>query len=116
MGAMVQTVILSLVAGVGGLWVATKFIPGVSFEGSWQTFLMAAGILGVILIIVRPMINLLSSILKIIVLGAILFGVVWGLDTAFPELNIIGIVPLAGTVLVVGGVSIVLSLFGRKKA
>ena len=113
---MIQTIILSLVAGLGGLWLATKFIPGVSFEGSWQTFLMAAGILGVILIIVRPMINLLSFILKMIVLAAILFGVVWELDVAFPEFNIVGLVPLAWTVLAVGGVSIVLSLFGRKKS
>ena len=113
---MIQTIILSLVAGWGGLWIATKFIPGVSFEGSWQTFLMAAGILGVILIVIRPLLSLMSFILKIIVLGAILFGVVWGLDFAFPELTVIGLVPLAWTVLAIGGVSIVLSLFGRKKA
>lgn len=113
---MIQTIILSLVAGWGGLWIATKFIPGVSFEGSWQTFLMAAGILGVILIVIRPLLSMMSFILKIIVLGAILFGVVWGLDVAFPELTVIGLVPLAWTVLAVGGVSIVLSLFGRKKA
>ena len=116
MGTMIQTIILSLVAGWGGLWIATKFIPGVSFEGSWQTFLMVAGILGVILIVIRPVLSLLSFILKIIVLGAILFGVLWGLDIVFPELNILGLVPLAWTVLVVGIVSIVLSLFKRKTA
>lgn len=114
MGTMIQTIILSLVAGLGGLWLATKFIPGVSFEGSWQTFGIVAGILGVVLIVIKPALNLLSFILKIIVLGAILFGVVWGLDVVFPELNIIGLVPLAWTVLVVGVVSIVLSLLGRK--
>lgn len=111
---MIQTIILSFVAGFGGLWLATKFIPGVSFEGSWQTFLIAAGILGLILIVIKPMLNLLSFVLKIIVLGAILFGVVWGLDAVFPEFNIIGLVPLAWTVLLVGVVSIVLSLLGRK--
>jgi uncharacterized membrane protein YvlD (DUF360 family) len=111
---MIQTVILSLVAGLGGLWLATKFIPGVSFEGPWQKFFLVAGILGAILIVIKPLLSLLSFILKIIVLGAILFGVVWGLDAAFPELNIIGLVPLAWTVLVVGVVSIVLSLLGRK--
>jgi len=111
---MIQTVILSLIAGIAGLWVATKFIPGVSFEGSWQTFLMAAGILAIILIVMKPVLGLLSFVLKIIVLGAILFGVVWGLDAAFPELTIIGLVPLAWTVLVVGVVSIILSLLGRK--
>jgi len=112
---MVQTVILSLVAGIGGLWVATKFVPGVSFEGSWQTFFIVAGALGIILIVVKPVLNFLSFLLRIIVLGAILFGVVWGLDIAFPELNIIGLIPLAETVLAIGGTSIILSLLGRRK-
>ena len=112
---MIQTVILSLVAGIGGLWVATKFVPGVSFEGSWQTFLMVAGVLGVILIIVKPILSFVSFLLRIIILGAILFGVVWGLDIAFPELNILGLVPLAWTVLAIGGASIILSLLGKGK-
>lgn len=115
MEAMIQTIILSLVAGIGGLWIATKFIPGVSFEGPWQTFLMVAGALGIVLIVVKPILSLLSFLLKIVVLGAILFGVVWGLDIAFPELHILGIVPLAWTVLAIGGASIVLSLLGRGK-
>ena len=112
---MIQTIILSLVAGIGGLWMATKFIPGVSFEGSWQTFLMVAGVLAVILIIVRPILSFVSFLLRIIILGAILFGVVWGLDIAFPELNILGLVPLAWTVLAIGGASIILSLLGKGK-
>ena len=112
---MVQTVILSLVAGIGGLWVATKFIPGVSFEGSWQTFLIVAGSLGVILVIIKPILNFLSFLLRIVVLGAILFGVVWTLDSVFPELHIIGLIPLAWTVLAIGGASIILSLLGRGK-
>jgi len=113
---MIQTVILSLVAGIGGLWVATKFVPGVSFEGSWQTFLMVAGVLGVILIIVKPILSFVSFLLRIVILGAILFGVVWGLDIAFPELNILGLVPLAWTVLAIGGASIILSLLGKGKS
>ena len=113
---MVQTIILSLVAGIGGLWAATKFIPGVSFEGSWQTFFMVAGALGIILIVVKPVLGLLSFLLKIVVLEAILFGVVWGLDSIFPELHIVGLVPLAWTVLAIGGASIILSLLGRGKS
>ena len=112
---MVQTVILSLIAGTGGLWLATKFIPGVSFEGSWQTFFMVAGALGIILILVKPILNILSFLLKSIVLGAILFGVVWGLDVVFPELSITGLFPLGWTVLTIGGASIILSLLGQKK-
>lgn len=112
---MIQTIILSLVAGIGGLWIATQFIPGVSFNGSWQTFLIAAGVLGIVLIVIKPILGLLSFLLKIIVLGAILFGVVWGLDIIFPGLHIIGLIPLAWTVLAVGGVSIVLSLLGKGK-
>ena len=112
---MVQTIILSLVAGIGGLWIATKFIPGVSFEGSWQTFFMVAGALAAILIVIKPILSFLSFLVRIIILGAILFGVVWGLDIAFPELHILGLIPLAWTVLAIGGASIILSLLGRGK-
>lgn len=112
---MIQTIILSLVAGIGGLWVATKFVPGVSFEGSWQTFLIVAGVLGFILIIVKPILGLLSFLLKIVVLLAILFGAVWGLDIAFPELHIIGLISLAWTVVAIGGASVILSILGRGK-
>lgn len=112
---MLQTIILSLVAGIGGLWIATQFIPGVSFEGSWQTFFMVAGALALILIVVKPILSFLSFVIRTLVLGAILFGVMWGLDAAFPELNIIGLVPLAWTVLAIGGASIILSLLGRGK-
>jgi len=76
---------------------------------------MVAGILGIILILVKPILNLLSFILKSIALGAILFGVVWGLDIMFPELHITGIFPLGWTVLAIGGASIILSLLGQKK-
>ena len=112
---MIKTIILSLIAGIGGLWIATRYIPGVSFNGSWQTFLMVAGILGVILFIIRPILAILSFLFKMIVLGGILFGVLWGLDIAFPELHILGIIPLAWTVLAIGGAIIILSLLGRKK-
>lgn len=112
---MVQTIILSLVAGIAGFWIATTFIPGVSFEGSWRNFLIAAGALGIILIVIKPVLTLLSFLVKIIVLGAVLFGVVWGLDIVLPELHIVGLVPLAWTVLAIGGASTILSLLGRGK-
>ncbi|TSC97212.1 MAG: hypothetical protein Greene101447_575, partial [Parcubacteria group bacterium Greene1014_47] len=66
---MLQTIVVSLLAGVGGLWLATRFIPGVAFSGSWQTFLMAGLALGAVLIIVRPFIGLISMFLRILILG-----------------------------------------------
>ena len=112
---MLQTVVVSLIAGVGGLWLATRFIPGVNFSGSWQTFLMAGLALGVVLIIVRPFIGLISMFLRILILGAVSFAALWVLQIVFPQLNLQGLVPLLATAGAVIAISFVLSFFGKGK-
>ena len=112
---MLQTIVVSLLAGVGGLWLATRFIPGVNFSGSWQTFLMAGLALGVVLIIVRPFIGLISMFLRLLILGAVSFAALWVLQLVFPGLNLQGLIPLLSTTGAIIGISFVLSFFGKGK-
>jgi len=112
---MLQTIILSLLAGLAGLWIATEFIPGVDFQGDFKSFLIAGLVLGIILAISRPLLNLFSLIVKLIVTLVVTLLVVWVLDIVFPQLNILNMVSLFWTGLAVTGVTLVLSLFGRGK-
>ncbi len=112
---MLQTIVLSLLAGLAGLWIATEFVPGVSFTGNLKSFLIAGVILGIIIAVSRPLLNLFSLIVKLVVLVALTLLGVWILDILFPELNILGITSLLWTGLAVAGATVVLSLFGRGK-
>ena len=112
---MLQTIVLSLLAGLSGLWIATEFVPGVDFTGDLKNFLIAGVVLGLIIAVIRPILNLFSVILKLVVLVGLILLVIWVLDIFFPELNILGITSLVWTGLVVAGATVILSLFGRGK-
>ena len=112
---MLQTIVLSLLAGLAGLWIATEFVPGVDFTGNLKSFLIAGVILGIIIAVSRPLLNLFSLIVKLVVLVALILLGVWILDILFPELSIPNLTSLLWTGVVVAGVTVVLSLFGRGK-
>ena len=112
---MLHTIVLSLLAGLAGLWIATEFIPGVSFTGNLKSFLLAGAVLGIIIAVSRTLLNLFSLIVKLVVLVALILAGVWILDVLFPELNILNLYSLLWTGLAVAGVTVVLSLFGRGK-
>ena len=112
---MLHTIVLSLLAGITGLWIATEFIPGVSFTGNLQSFLIASAVLGIIIAVSRPLLNLFSLVVKLVVLVALTLLGVWILDILFPELNILNLTSLLWTGLAIAGTTVVLSLFGRGK-
>lgn len=112
---MIHTVVLSLLAGLAGLWIATEFIPGVNFTGDLKSFLIASAVLGIIIAVARPLLNLVSLVVKIVILTVFVLAGVWILDVIFPEFNILNLTSLLWTGLAVAGATIVLSLFGRGK-
>ena len=112
---MLHTIVLSLLAGLAGLWIATEFVPGVDFTGELKNFLIAGLILGIILAVARPLLNLFSLIVKLAVLLALVFSAVWALDIFFPELTIPNLTSLALSGFAVAAVLIVLSLFSKGK-
>ena len=58
-----------LFVNAAALWVATRIVPGVSFEGGWGPFLGTAVVFGVLNAFIRPVAKLLTFPLIIVTLG-----------------------------------------------
>lgn len=113
---MIQVIGFSLLAGVAGLWIAQKFIPGIAFAGSLQDLLIAGAILGAGLAIIRPILGFFTFLLRTALLAGAIAAGLWILDFAFPSFNIAGLVPLAWTTALITGIILVTSVFfsGKK--
>ena len=105
-------IILQIVAGILGIWLATKFVPGVEFTGGIQILGFCGLVLGLINFFIKPILKVVTLPLRILTFGlfslVINMGIVWIVDIIFPELIISGIVPLFWTSIVVWGLSFVL--------
>ncbi len=108
---MFKAVIFSLIAGIGGLWIATQLVPGVTFTGSLPSLLIAGLILGIIIAIVRPLLGFISFLLRILIMGILTFGAIWILRSIFPAFIIPGILPMVYSAAVVAAIAVILSLF-----
>ena len=58
-----------LLVNAAALWVATRIVPGVSFEGGWAPFLGTAVVFGVLNAFIRPVAKILTFPLIIVTLG-----------------------------------------------
>jgi len=107
-----------IVAGVLSIFLAVRFVPGVSLEvipgetffrieiaQEIQALLLVGGILGIINFFVRPIINRITLPLKILTLGLFPFILdlitVWILDVFFQEFTVLGLTPLFFTAAIV---------------
>jgi len=105
-----RNLFLKIFSGILGLWLASEFITGVEFTGSWQLLLLAGFVLGLINFFIKPILKLITLPLRILTLG--LFGLVinmamiWLVDIFFVELIIVGILPLFWTSLIIWGLSL----------
>jgi len=114
---MVVNLLLQVVAGIGGLWIAVRYIPLVDLEGTMLTLVYAGILLGLINAVIKPILKLITLPIRILTLG--LFGLVinilmvWVVDIVFVELIITGLMPLFWTTLVVWGLSVVLSITSK---
>jgi putative membrane protein len=58
-----------LLVNAAALWVATRLVSGVTFEGSWLPFLGVALVFGVMNAFIRPVLKLLTFPIIILTLG-----------------------------------------------
>ena len=123
-----NSLILQIIAGILGFFLATKFVPGVSlqilpgqsslfgieFTASWQILLLIGFALGLINFFIKPILKMITLPLRILTFGlfslVINVGIIWTVDILFPELVISGIIPLFWTTVIVLGVSLLLGL------
>lgn len=111
--------LLTIISGILGLWLADRFIPGVDFTGGWKTLLYAGLALGLINFFIKPILKIIALPIRLLTLG--LFGliinivIIWAVDIFFAELIIKGLYPLLWTTLIVWGLGILLPLFFPKR-
>lgn len=67
-----MNVILRLAINAAALWVATRVVTGISYTGEWPLLLAVALVFGVLNVIVRPILILLSLPFVIVTLGLFL--------------------------------------------
>lgn len=111
--------ILKIVAGILGLWLAVQFVPGVTFSGQWKSLLLAGFLLGLSNFFIKPVLKVITLPLRILTLG--LFGLlinvamVWLVDIFFSALVIFGILPLLWTTLIIWALGAILPIFFSKR-
>ena len=114
---MLQRAVLQIVGAFAGLWLAARFLEGVSFTGSLLILGEAALVLGVANAFLKPILNLLTLPVRILTLGlsSLLINVafVWLLDIIFPELVITGLIALLETTVIIWALSTILSVTKR---
>lgn len=67
--------LVRLLVNAGALWVATRIVPGVTFQGEWPAFLGVALTFGVLNAVVKPVAWVLTFPLIIVTLGVFIFVV-----------------------------------------
>ena len=62
-----------LVVNAAALWVATRLVPGISFTGDWWLLFGVALVFGVVNVILRPILIILTLPFLLLTLGLFLF-------------------------------------------
>lgn len=122
-----MSILVSLVINAAALWVATQVVDGISFTGDLPRLLGVALVFGVLNVVVRPILKLVTCPFYILTLGLFTFVVnaVMLLFTSAASdalglgFHVEGFVPAFIGALVVSIISFALSLFvgpdGEKK-
>src|SRR5688572_9244272 len=108
-----------LLINAAALWAATRLVPGISFDGDWRLLFVVALLFGLLNVLVRPILKLLTLPFLIITLGLFIFvlnAVMLWLTSAISDalglgFHVDGFRAAFFGALVVTVVSFVLSLF-----
>ncbi|THD59508.1 phage holin family protein [Phenylobacterium sp.] len=105
---MLARLIVRMIFGALGLWIAAKLVPGIHVS-SMTALILAAALLGIVNALVRPIVFILTLPLTIITLGLFLLVVnaaMIGLVSLFvPGFAVHGLIPGIMAAIVTGVVS-----------
>lgn len=113
-----ENLLFHVIANTLGIWLGSRFITGVEFNGPLKYLLLAGVALGLINFFIKPLLKLITLPLKILTLG--LFGIVlnmlliWLVDVFFIELVITGMIPLFWMTLLLWGTNTILGVNIKK--
>ena len=68
-------ILVRLLINAAALWAATRIVPGISFDGEWPLLFAVALVFGVLNVLVRPILKLLTLPFLILTLGLFIFVV-----------------------------------------
>ena len=111
--------LLTIVSGIAGIWIADEFVAGVDISGDWKTLLLVGGALGLANFFIKPILKFITIPIRFLTLG--LFGlvinvvIIFAIDIFFQELTIGGITPLLWTTFIVWVLGVALALFFPKR-
>ena len=127
--------ILQIIIGIVGLWLAVEFVPGVAFTGpmffipgknldlrtALEALISVGAILGLLNFFAKPILKTITLPLRIITLNlftlVISMALVWVVDIFSPELIIKAIASLFWTTVIIWGLGLtVLRLFAPPKS
>ena len=121
--------ILQIIAGILGIFLATKFVPGVSLEiipgvssffgidftKNWQVLILVGVVLGSVNFFIKPVLKIITLPLRILTFGlfslVINMLMVWVVDIFFLEFEIAGLIPLFWTTIIIWVLSLFLGLY-----
>jgi putative membrane protein len=111
--------ILRLLVTAASLWVAVKFVPGITYSGSWPGLLGVALVFGIVNAIVRPILYFLTCPLIVLTLGLfvlVLNALMLALTSALAQsfgisFHVNGFIPALIGGIVIGVVSAILNIF-----
>jgi putative membrane protein len=87
--------LLTVVANAVALYATAYIVPGITFTGSWGQLLVAGAIFGLLNLIVRPLVMLLSLPALVLTLGLFYFVVngllLWGFSKLMPGYTVSGL-------------------------
>ena len=117
---MIVKLFFHAAAGFLGLLLATRFVSGVNFYGTYQTLLIIGAVLGLINFFIRPVIYKITLPLRVLTFGLfsliINMFLIWLIDIIFPkEMEIKGLIPLFWTTIIVWATNFFFGLYLNKK-
>lgn len=130
---LVWYLLIQIISGISGLWLAVKYIPGVNFNGPFfvplnrnigfeavfGTLVFVGIFIGVLNYFVKPILNKIAFPLRIITLNffslVIAMGLIWLVEIIFPELEIKGLKPLFFTTVIIWGINLILTAWLPEK-
>jgi putative membrane protein len=62
-------ILLRILLNGAGLWAAAELLPGIHWDGGWQYLFVAGFVVGLINVLVRPIVTMLSCPLLVLTLG-----------------------------------------------
>jgi putative membrane protein len=87
--------LLTVVANAVALYATASVVPGITFTGSWVQLLVAGAIFGLLNLIVRPLVMLLSLPALVLTLGLFYFVLngllLWGFSMLMPGYTVNGL-------------------------